>query len=234
MQTTCQSPLANPDNHARLGEFGEFNLGAHVGDLSGNVKHNRNELIKLFPPHAKIQWLNQVHSNNVVTLTEVCDEAIKADAAVTRCKNIVLAIMTADCLPILLSNAQGDEIAAIHGGWRPLAADIIGKTLNKMQSEKSTLHAWLGPCIGQRHFEVGEDVKIAFEQLSTDLSACFKRNDRGRYQASLTGIAKILLTEAGVHSISSIDKCTFTHSERYYSYRRQSCTGRMASLISLH
>lgn len=222
--------------------FGGFNLGLHVGDDAERVTHNRNVLNhfisqQLFYQAEKlidevdIQWLEQVHGNEVVTVINVNEQAIVADASITRQKNIALAIMTADCLPILLSHRMGTEIAAIHGGWRPLAGNIVAKTIAKMHSSPSDIVAWLGPCIGKDSFEVGEEVKQSFTQLDAEFNDAFVMQDNGKYLADLQKIARRQLVSLGVNAIASLTKCTYQETETYYSYRKQQITGRMASVI---
>lgn len=211
--------------------YDHFNLGLHVNDELESVLNNRQHLLNTLPEKTKIQWLNQVHGNEVALISHHSLKPIQADASVTRNKHLALAIMTADCLPILLANQTGTEIAAIHAGWRPLADNIILKTLAKMQSKPHELTVWLGPCIGQANFEVGVEVKQAFLGLSVELSRFFVINNNGRYQANLAGIASMLLAKAGIRSIKSADQCTFEQKDTYYSYRREQQTGRMASVI---
>ena len=199
-QTSRLSPelLLNSSSISLLTEevtstFGGFNLGLHVDDNAERVTDNRNVLNhfisqQLFEQAEKIraeqieqvdiQWLEQVHGNEVVTITRVDEQAIVADASITRQKNIALAIMTADCLPILLSHEAGTEIAAIHGGWRPLAGNIVAKTIAKMHSKPSEIVAWLGPCIGKNSFEVGEEVKQTFTQLGEEFTDAFVMLDK--------------------------------------------------------
>ena len=210
-----------------------FNLGLHVGDCELQVAKNRQYLSTLLPENTAIQWLEQVHGNKVAEISQVTQQAITADAAVTRHKGACLAIMTADCLPILLASKFGDEIAAIHGGWRPLAANIINETLAKMNSQNSDIVAWLGPCISKNAFEVGDDVKTAFVQQSDAFSSAFMPTSKGKYLADLHQIALIQLKSLGVTQISRLAECTYANTNKYYSYRKHAITGRMASLICL-
>ena len=234
LQTTRRSPFQNDEGNS---PYQHFNLGLHVGDCSEQVKKNRQSLQKLIPQTAKIQWLDQVHGNDVVEISEVVNHAIVADAAITRNKSTCLAIMTADCLPILLSNKQGTEIAAIHAGWRSLASGIISETLLKMLSENDEIHAWLGPCISQNNFEVGIEVKHQFEQINQSLSKAFRINDKSPHQNKWLGglqqIAQQQLIEQGVVNIATNKHCTFGENERYYSYRKEQLTGRMAAVICI-
>lgn len=245
-QLSLNSPLNPLLSEQVSSTFGGFNLGLHVGDSAEHVTHNRNVLNnfisqqlfdKAIKPSTKlidevhIQWLEQVHGNEVVIVTRVDEQAMVADASITRQKNIALAIMTADCLPILLSHKAGTEIAAIHGGWRPLAGNIVAKTIAKMHSNPSDIVAWLGPCIGKDSFEVGEEVKQVFTMLGEGFNSAFILQDNGKYLADLHQIARLQLASLGVNAIASLTKCTYQETETYYSYRKQQITGRMASVI---
>jgi YfiH family protein len=219
-------------------EFDAFNLGDHVGDCPNAVTRNRSLLLDYLPAMTKIQWLEQVHGNNVVVVEKHQNTPIVADAAITHNQHIALAIMTADCLPILLSNKDGSEIAAIHAGWRPLAANIIERTIRKMHNAGDDIFVWMGPCIGPQAFEVGQEVKQAFCQMSVKFDAAFEPmavvNDGGtevKFLANLQLIAELQLLALGITNITRITDCTYKHSSRYYSYRRDGKTGRMASVI---
>ena len=223
-----------------------FNLGLHVGDKAELVNFNRNTLQKFITQQltdaptsssfsaeepVKIQWLEQVHGNDVVEVIVVNNSAITADASITRKKNIALAIMTADCLPILLSNKNGSEIAAIHGGWRSLAANIISNTLDKMHSDSRDIIAWLGPCISKDAFEVGAEVKGEFIKQNMLFNEAFSKRKNGNYLADLHKIAQLQLQSLGVTAISTLAECTMQRTDKYYSYRKEQVTGRMASII---
>jgi len=212
--------------------FAEFNLGTHVGDAFENIHHNRNLLTNLLPEHTNIQWLEQVHGNQVHYATEYSSSPIEADAIITQSKNIALSIMTADCLPILIAAADGSEIAAIHGGWKPLANNIINKTLTKMNTPAEQLCAWLGPCISEKVFEVGGEVKRAFVEQNSDLETAFMPTQQtDKYLANLHFIAKSQLKNFDVPCINELQHCTYSMAEQYYSYRREQKTGRMATII---
>lgn len=224
----------HPENNPRsLTPFDGFNLGTHVGELAEHTQTNRKLLSQYLPEHAQIQWLNQVHGNEVVVVEQINHQPLTADAAITNNKNVCLAVMTADCLPILLTNNQGSEIAAIHGGWRPLVKGIINSTLAKMRSSESNIQAWLGPCIGSTAFEVGEEVKAAFVAQGKEFSQAFSPQPNNKYLADLHKIATLQLQQLGVLNIAVVADCTYSNPSRYYSYRRENITGRMASLISL-
>lgn len=231
IQTTRVSP--NDINSNENFPYENFNLGLHVGDCANKVKHNRRCLQKLFPSKTRIQWLEQVHGNTVAEISRVSKETIIADAMVTREKNIALAIMTADCLPILLMSKNGDEIAAIHGGWRSLVAQIIANTIKIMHTDADDIYAWLGPCIGKEAFEVGGEVEKIFVAQKSTFSQAFIKQDNGKYIASLHKIATLQLNDLGIKCISSLSECTYSQSEKYYSYRKNTITGRMAAVISL-
>lgn len=214
--------------------YGGFNLGLHVGDNHANVQKNRECLFDYFPEHTSIQWLEQVHGNKVTSIN--CEQnKIIADAVVTREKNLALSIMTADCLPILLSTIDGSVVAAIHAGWKPLAKSIIENTVNKMAVEPESIYAWLGPCIGADNFEVGSDVYRTFSDLSSDHITAFTQlpllNEQQKYLADLHVIAKQQLNQLGITHIYSVAECTYANVDQYYSYRRTPITGRMATLI---
>ncbi|GHG02399.1 peptidoglycan editing factor PgeF [Thalassotalea marina] len=230
-QTTRLNPL---DSNASILPYGNFNLGLHVDDEESQVLNNRRQLLKFLPSDTKIQWLDQVHGNEVAVINEHNEQVVTADALVTSTRNLALAVMTADCLPILLKSSSENEIAAIHGGWRPLRLNIIENTLNKMASQPSEIEAWLGPCIGATSFEVGEEVKLAFQDVDGELATFFRETDSNKFLADLPGIATYLLQRAGVKKIAISSPCTVENKLRYYSYRRDKVTGRMATIIVIN
>lgn len=214
--------------------FNQFNLGEHVGDDPIQVSKNREYLRKsILPSGCHIQWLNQVHGADVAVIKNSPQEVITADAAFTNLKNIGLAIMTADCLPIILASKDGSEIAAIHGGWRPLAAGIIKNTLSHFSAQAKDIYVWLGPCIGANAFEVGKEVRDVFAAIDHQLAQCFVPQ-QGKYLGDLHAIAKFQLTSLGIENISALDECTYSLPEKYFSYRRDGQTGRMASIVLRH
>ncbi|CAM3046836.1 peptidoglycan editing factor PgeF [Pseudoalteromonas distincta] len=211
--------------------FKSFNLGYHVGDNKSDVAKNRSLLTELLPKPAV--WLNQVHSSDVVIVDEHFDfdELHNADALYTRLLNQPLAIMTADCLPILLVSDDEKEIAAIHGGWRGLEQGIIKNTLEYFDTKCENINAWLGPAIGANRFEVGAEVFELFQKRSPSFIQAFTLQANGKYLADIYGIARTLLTQLGVKNITGGDYCTVSQSDLFFSYRRDGQTGRMASLI---
>ncbi|WP_405631512.1 peptidoglycan editing factor PgeF [Pseudoalteromonas sp. Ld20] len=211
--------------------FSSLNLGLHVGDDRQVVLANRHLLDQLLP-NPPI-WLNQVHSAEVVVVDKHFDPLTvrDADALYTSLQNQPLAIMTADCLPILLTSSCGNEVAAIHGGWRGLNAGIMANTIAQFSASKNNIIAWLGPAIGALKFEVGSEVRAAFCEQSDAYEYAFKETNNGKYLADIYAIARIQLMQLGVNTISGGEYCTVSQPESFFSYRRDRQTGRMASLI---
>ena len=222
-------------NGVSAAPYESLNLGSHVGDVIEHVNINRNKLMQHIAVSAKsnvtIQWLNQVHGDTVANIKQHSETVLTADASYTKCKNLALAILTADCLPILLMSKHGDEIAAIHAGWRPLAANIIANTVAHFDCSNAEIIAWLGPCIGPEKFEVGPEVKQQFVEHDPELESGFVATTDGKYLANLHDIARNKLNRLGVKDILSLEHCTHTDKQNYFSYRRDGQTGRMASLI---
>ena len=217
--------------------FGQLNLAQHVGDDIDHVIKNRMHLAST-NQSAKWQWLEQTHSTTIAELDNIQNEPLAADASFTKKTNLVCTVMTADCLPILLCDAQGTRVAAIHAGWRGLANGIIANSVNAFCSslpiiKSQQIYAWLGPAIGPDHFEVGQDVKDAFINTNPSCSAAFKTKANNQYWADIYQLATIALHASGVHHIYGGGFCTVCDKERFYSYRREGQTGRMASYIYL-
>ncbi|MCC5791054.1 MAG: peptidoglycan editing factor PgeF [Legionellaceae bacterium] len=222
--TTTRSPGES------LGAFAQNNLAFHVGDDSDRVRHNRHTLQQTLQLEAEPLWLDQTHSSTVVYAR---NNAIQqADASISQQKNLPLAIMTADCLPIVICNQSGSEIAAIHAGWRGLVQGIIENTLRSMHSQPLSLMAWIGPGICGRCFEIGSEILPIF-QNHANFSADMLQLHSGRWSMNLALLAKKILQSNGVTLINSADCCTFERHDLFYSYRRQAKTGRMATLIWL-
>ena len=206
--------------------FGHGNLALHVGDDPKAVQLNREQLLQRMPGSHAIQWLQQVHgtecgvaSGGLVTPT--------GDSVYTREPGMACAVLTADCLPILLMNRQGDEVAAVHAGWRGLAAGVIQTAIDRF-SVSSPLLAIIGPAIGFQAFEVGEEVKAAFHGSPEH---CFHALGNGKYLADLNAIATHQLHQLGVQCLTGMAGCTVEQNGWFYSYRKEGQTGRMASLI---
>lgn len=223
--------------------FASFNLAGHVGDQPENVNANRRVLLnKIGHP---ISWIHQVHGCDVVMLNSGDslrgDGQYDADAVTTTTPGIVCAIQTADCLPMLICNREGSQVAAVHAGWRGLAAGIIGRAVNQFTAPAADLMAYLGPAISQPFFQVGEDVVEVFLQsekrknLAEPVSDSFKKDSRaeGKYLADLYRLAKSELNGLGISAVFGGTYCTYAQSDQFYSFRRDGVTGRMASLIWL-
>lgn len=208
--------------------YTSLNPALHVGDDPGAVMANRRKISAMLRLPSEPVWLEQVHGCRVV---EVQKDMLlpEADAGFTRQAGVVCAVMTADCLPLLLCNRQGTCIAVVHGGWRGLLAGVIENTVQAM-AEKQVL-AWLGPAIGPSCFEVGAEVRSAFVEKSADFAQAFQARENGRWLADIYHIARIILAQLRIDSVYGGDCCTFSDPQRFYSYRRDGRTGRMAALI---
>ena len=209
------------------GVYSTFNLSFNNDDNIDDIKKNFKKLEQIVP---KTYWINQSHSDRVIKLPS---KDLDGDAVFTYQKNLVCAVRTADCLPILLGNKNGTMVAAIHAGWRSLGLGIIEKTISKINSD-SDIYAWLGPSISADRFIVGQDVYNFFEQNDPKIINSFiKYHDK--YKLCLPTAAKCKLINTGVKNIfgSTIDDnfCTYNDVDRFFSYRRDKSTGRMASLI---
>ena len=211
-----------------LGPYASNNLALHVDDTEEHVQANRAALREDLNLPAEPIWLNQTHTNICV---RVENESLRdADAAVTSSATHPLAIMTADCLPIVLCNQEGTEIAAIHAGWRGLLNGIIENTLEKMHAPNNTLMAWTGPAICKNCFEVGQEVPNAFIQRYAFTASAFRPHHE-KSLGNLSKIAELILNQHGVHAVYHAKTCTLEQESDFYSYRRAPQTGRMATLI---
>lgn len=210
--------------------FDSFNVGLHVGDDEQAVLANRALLTNQLPNPAV--WLNQTHSSDVIVIDEKSDlsQVRAADALYTRLIKQPLAIMTADCLPVLLCSSSGDEVAAVHGGWRGLAQAILANTVSHFQAPANDIIAWLGPAIGPSQFEVGQDVKDSFCLQNPVHQQAFTAKHE-KYMADIYLLARQQLAQLGVVKIYGGEYCTVTDKSQFFSYRRDGQTGRMASLI---
>ncbi|MGI9327193.1 MAG: peptidoglycan editing factor PgeF [Pseudomonadales bacterium] len=243
LTTTVNSAPANSAN-----PYGGFNLGLHVGDDANQVREHRALLHAEFelPP---IQWLSQVHGSAIVQANRSsalasADSAPTADAALAGGTEVALAILSADCLPIVLFEPQGQWIANLHGGWRGLVRGVIGQTVEALAgqvgSNPEAWMAWIGPSISMRHYEVGAEVAVSVrdcvegpdQMLGLSAGRC-----AGKYQLDLSALAMALLNQAGVQRVCASRLCSFAD-PRFYSHRRAmgaglAQTGRMATLVWL-
>ena len=218
---------------------GGLNLGLHVGDEAERVRRNRY-LLQGVLPLGRTAWLSQVHGNAVVDAAAVADDAPRADASVATARGAVCAVLSADCLPVLLCDVDGKVVAAAHAGWRGLAGGVLGATLGAMRARGAgEILAWLGPAIGPQQFEVGADVLAAFRDGAAGPDAAHAVEAAfapipgrpGKYLADIYALARGVLRRDGVLRVAGGDFCTVTETARFYSYRRDGVTGRQASLI---
>lgn len=210
---------------------GGLNLGLHVGDDPAKVLRNRLLLRSHLP--AEPAWLTQVHGNMILDASRV-QGVPQADASFTTQSGVVCAILTADCMPVLLCDSKGCVVAAAHAGWRGLAGGVLENTVQAMrQAGGIDLMAWLGPAIGPQQFEVGEDVRAAFAHLGDQAMRAFiaLENLPGKYLANLPLLVQLVLARVDVKHITGGTDCTVSDPQRFYSYRRDRITGRMASMI---
>ena len=215
------------------GPYHSLNLGDHVGDQAPWVAQNRALLESRLNLPSAPQWLNQVHGTQIIELPYNGPQPPQADGSVSRDVGPVCAVMTADCLPVLLCDKAGSVVAASHAGWRGLAAGVIERTIETMAVTPESLLAWLGPAIGPEAFEVGEDVVQAFVSQQSDSHQAFRHTSENRWLADIYALARLRLRAIGVANISGGGYCTFHEPKRFYSYRRDKLTGRMAALIWL-
>lgn len=221
--------------------YSTFNLGSHVGDDPLSVQTNRQRLRQALPGDPV--WLNQVHGTIVfdadAVLPERSDSAVvpTADAAVTTAVGRVLAVLTADCMPVVLASECGEVVGIAHAGWRGLADGVLVQTVQAMRNkcrEPVKINAWIGPCIGPGAFQVGPEVRERFIDAATELSKCFAVDPAvtGRWLADLPAIATWQLGQLGIEHVHWCGLCTVTDLQhRFYSYRREAQTGRMATLV---
>jgi hypothetical protein len=218
--------------------YGDFNLALHVGDDSERVEANRAQLKQRLAVDG-IQWLQQVHGVGVVNVSRSRPEAPEADALYSSTRGLALAVMTADCLPVLFCDREGSEIAVAHAGWRGLAGGILSYTLAQFQQPPESVFVWLGPAISQVYFEVGPELRQvflrspAFNGLRGTVGAFLPATRAGYYYCDLYALARLSLRAAGVCHIYGGDYCTYGDSRRFYSYRREPVCGRMATTIAL-
>ena len=206
-----------------------LNLGAHVGDDPSIVEKNRDWLAQQANMPSAPIWLNQTHSTVVARVSAPTTQVLDADGVFTSASNVVCSAMTADCLPVLLTNTQGTQVAAVHAGWRGLANGIVENALELFSGE---VVAWLGPAIGPQAFEVGEDVLQAFVDFDSQAHQAFTPRDvEGKWLADMSKLATQRLNKLGITQVFDSGLCTFQDKEDFYSYRRDGVTGRQATFI---
>lgn len=212
--------------------YDSFNLAMHVGDNSDHVRDNRQQLQQLLQTPHEPQWLQQVHGCRAIA-AKTDGSVPEADACYTRQIALPCAVLTADCLPVLFCTLKGDQVAAAHAGWRGLADGVLEATLEQLSVPGEQIMAWLGPAIGPKAFEVGADVRDAFLAFSPDSAQAFVSHPekQNHWLADLYQLARMRLAKQGVTQVHGGDFCTYTDATRFYSFRRNEQTGRMASLI---
>lgn len=219
----------------RLGGFSQppynsLNMGTHVGDTLSIVSRNREHLTQLGNVPDQPLWLNQIHGTEVIHAShwhaDVDADAIYSDQTAQVC-----AIITADCLPVLFTDKHGQQVAAAHAGWRGLLHGVLENTVNQFKGLNRDILVWLGPAIGPEQFEVGKDVYEAFIAHSPQAREAFVAINNTHYLADIYQLAKQRLSALGITQISGGNFCTASDNDRFFSYRRDGVTGRMASLI---
>lgn len=213
------------------GSEGGLNLGMGAGDARDSVLANRARLRTHLP--AEPAWLKQVHGARVVDAAQSADVAIEADASYTDRPGVVCGILVADCMPILFCDRAGTRVAAAHAGWRGLAAGVLEAAIAASRLDPGDTIAWIGPAIGATRFEVGNDVRDAFLESDSACGTAFKAHDEGKWLADLPTLARMRLNACGVGDVVESGFCTASDATRFYSYRRDGVTGRMAALIWL-
>lgn len=211
--------------------YRSLNLGGHVGDEPAAVAANRTRLIELADLPAEPVWLRQVHGTRVVELDVESVEGQKADAVVTSADDVVCAVLTADCLPVLLTDRAGQRVAVAHAGWRGLARGILTGVVEAMGKAPDDLMAWLGPCIGPAGFEIGPEVRAALLEADAGAVDTFRQGRGDRWHADLPALAERRLRQAGVRHIFHCGLCTWSEPLRFFSHRRDGVCGRMGTLI---
>jgi YfiH family protein len=218
------------------GPYASLNLAGHVGDDPAAVAENRRRLGAALGLPAPPLWLEQVHGVGVVDAARA-GPAPRGDGSWTERPGVVCAVLTADCLPVLLCDRAGSRVAAVHAGWRGLAAGVVEAGVAALGRPGEALMAWLGPAIGPVHFEVGGEVREAFVGRHPQAEAAFRpspgRRHGGCWLADIYRLARVRLAALGVQAVYGGGLCTYADHARFYSYRRQPPGGRMASLIWL-
>jgi len=239
------------DGGVSTGPYQSLNLGAHVGDADAAVAENRRRAGAYLGLPAEPAWIEQVHGVSVLDPDATSDATAPsaardspaalplarcapcADAVIARRAGRVCVVQVADCLPVLFAARDAGAVAAAHAGWRGLAAGVLEATVAQLGIRPGQLIAWLGPAIGPRHFEVGEEVRDVFLAHDSAAAAAFAANARGRWQCDLGRLARQRLTAAGVGAVYGGGWCTFSDPVRFFSHRRDGRCGRMGALVWL-
>ena len=214
------------------GPYASFNLARHVGDDADAVAANRQRLRTTLQLQHEPTWLDQVHGTAVLRVRDHSQPSC-ADAAWTCEPGRACVVMSADCLPVLFADDSGRYVAAAHAGWRGLVGGVLEATVAQMPVAPASLSAWMGPAIGPRAFEVGDEVRAAFCAHDAEAASAFVQTQGGRYLADIYALARMRLARCGVVRVYGGDRCTVSEPELFFSYRRQGVCGRMAALIWL-
>lgn len=226
-----------------LAPFASLNMGDRTGDNLEHIAENRRRITQVEQIPSEPYWLVQTHSTIALDISQIALQApssntnsyqtFEADASYTNQPKQVCVVLTADCMPILFCTKTGDEVAAAHAGWRGLCNGILEETIKKFSSSPSNIIVWMGPAISAKKFEVGLEVKQQFEKVDRKAQEAFKliNPTEQKYLANLYLIAKQRLQALGITQIFGGDYCTYTEQDKFFSYRREKRTGRMASMI---
>ena len=227
--TTRQGGFSRSPYHA-------LNLALHVGDDQTSVERNRALLKQQLELPQDPKWLQQVHATTVVHADQLTPDETQADASYSQQAGTVCAILSADCMPVVLAACDGSCVAVVHAGWRGLAAGILQNTLAVIRSKQTTnieFYAWLGPAIGPQVFEVGAEVRAEFIEYDAHLACAFREHHKHSYLCDLYLLAQHILAAADVNKVFGGEYCTYSDKNRFFSYRRTAPTGRMATLAYL-
>ncbi|MCE2597018.1 peptidoglycan editing factor PgeF [Motilimonas cestriensis] len=214
-------------------QYSSLNLGLHVNDNAEHVLTNRALLQSELGLANEPLWLEQVHSTDVIKASLSTAVVPVADGSWTDIPELACVVMTADCLPVLITDQQGSFVAAVHAGWRGLCNGILKQAIMQAPANNQDILVWLGPAIGPMAFQVGSEVRDAFIQQSDDFASAFTTDKEGKWKADLYQLARLALAELGVSHVYGGDHCTFSETNTFFSYRKEGVTGRMASLIYL-
>lgn len=221
------------DGGISTGPYASLNLGDHVGDDAQCVATNRAIFERAIG--ARPVYLQQVHGASVAALDGNTEDGVRADGCWTGQRGVACTIMVADCLPVLFATADGAKVGAAHAGWRGLAGGVLEGTVQAFAAEPASLVAWLGPAIGPQAFEVGADVKEAFERRDAGASNHFKPYREGKWLCDLPALARARLHSLGIARVhgndGSHDWCTVANASRFFSYRRDGASGRFAAAV---
>lgn len=227
---TVRALITTRHGGVSVGAYASMNLADHVDDAAQTVRRNREILRATLPqePH----WLQQIHGAEVLRISNAIKGVAEADATVSAEHNQVCVVLTADCLPVLFCADDGTEVGVAHAGWRGLAAGVLERTVQAMWLPGARLLAYLGPAIGPRAYEVGAEVRAEFIAADAQAAAAFQPvAGSDKYLADLYHLARQRLQRVGLTRVYGGDFCTYSEPERFFSYRRDGATGRMASLI---